>query len=105
VRIGPHKQLVVVRPVALRNEAGLGALVEAPLLEADREGVHGLGRLLRCERRQHGRVDAAREQHADRNIGQQMRPHRVAQPGAELLDELGLVVASQFVRGTGPGRA
>ncbi len=58
----------MVRPVALGDEARVGALVEAALLEADRERVHGVGRLLRRERGEHGRVDAAREQHADRDV-------------------------------------
>ena len=102
-RVRPHEQLVVVRRVALGDEPRVGALVEAPLLEADRERVHGLGRLLRGERGEHGRVDAAREQHADRDVGEQMRAHRVAQPRAQLLDELRLVVAAQLVHGHRPG--
>ena len=96
----------MIRPVPLRYETGLGAFVEAPLLEADRERVHGLGRLLRGERCEHRRVDAAREQHADRHVCEQMRAHGVAQPGAEALRSSS---ASSSPRssstGTGPGRA
>ena len=75
LRVGPHEQLVMIRSVALGDESCLGALVEASLLEADRERVYGLGRLLRRKRRQHSRVDAAGEQNADRHIGKQMRSH------------------------------
>jgi len=43
----------------------------------------------------------AGEQDADRNVGQQMCAHRVAQAGAQLLDELRLVVPAQLVNGHG----
>ena len=89
----------MVRRVALRDQARVGALVEAPLLEADRERVHGLGRLLCGKRGEHGRVDAAREQDADRDVGEQVRPNGVAQTRAQLFDELRLVLTSQLVHG------
>ena len=95
--LGPHEQLVVVRPVALGDEPRVVALVEAALREADRERVHRLRRLLRRERRERGRVDAAREEDADRHVREEMRPHRVAQPRAQLLDELRLVAVAQLV--------
>ena len=38
------------------------------------------------------RVDAAREEHADRHVGDQVGAHRVAEARAALLDELGLVL-------------
>ena len=58
----------------------------------------GSARLLGGERRQRARVDAAREQHADRDVRDEMRPHRVAQPRPALLDQLRLVVGSHGQR-------
>ncbi len=92
-RVRLQRQLAVDRPVALRDGAGAGELVERRLLEADRERAHRLRRLLGGERGERARVDAAGEQHADGNVGDQMRAHGVAQAGAALLDELGLVLA------------
>jgi len=102
-RVRADEQLVMVRPVALGDEPSVGALVEAPLLEADRERVHGLRRLLRCERGEHGGVDSARKKHADGHVGQQVGAHRVAQAGAQLLDELRFVVAAELLDGHGAG--
>ena len=73
-------------------------------IENVRSGSLGLvGR----ERGEHARVDAAGEQHADRHVADEVRAHRVAQPRAELLDELGLVLAptSRCRRGAGPREA
>ena len=89
--IGAEQELVVVGPVPLRDLARVGQLVERALLEADREGLHPLGRLERCQGGQRARVDTAREEHAHRNVGDQVRSHRVPQSGAELLRQLGLV--------------
>ena len=85
------------RAVALGDQPRVGELVERALLEADRERPHRLGALLRRERRQRGRVDPAREQDADGDVGEQVRPHGVAQPRPQLLDQLGLVVLAQLV--------
>ena len=98
LRLRPHEQLVVLRPVALGDQPRVGALVEAALGEADRERVHRLRRLLRRERGERRRVDAAGEEDADRHVREEMRPHRVAQPRAQLLDQLGLVAVAQLVR-------
>ena len=98
-RIGMDEQLVVVRAVALGDEACVGALVEAALLEADRERVNRVRALLRRERGEHRRVDAAGEHDADRYVGEQVRTHRVAQPRAQLLDQLRLVVGAQLLDG------
>jgi hypothetical protein len=82
----------VLRPVPLRDGARAVELVERCLLEPDREGPHRLRGLLRRERREHAGVDAAREQHADRHVRDEVRTHRVAEPRPQLLDELRLVV-------------
>ncbi len=87
---------MVVRVVPLCDAARVGALVEASLREPDRERVHRLGGLLRGERREERRVDAAREEHADGNVGEQVRPHRVAHACAQLLHQLRLVVVAQL---------
>ena len=86
----------MTRAVALGDQTRVGELVERALLEADRERSHRLCGLLRGERCERSGVDPAREQHADRDVGQQVRPHGVAQPGAQLLDQLGLVVVAQL---------
>ena len=97
-RVGAEHELVVIGSVALGHEPGIRQLVEAPLLEADREGAKRLGDLLRRERREHRRVDPAREEHADRDVRHELRADRVAQPRTQLLDELGLLVAAHLLR-------
>ena len=87
---------MVLGAVAQGDEPRVVALVEALLREADRERVHPLGRLLCRERGERGGVDAAREQHADRHVGEEMRLDRVAEPRAQLLDELGLVAVAHL---------
>ena len=103
-RIGANEQLVMVRRVPLGDAPRVRPLVEAALFEADRERVHRFGRLLRREGGEHSRVDASGEEDTDRDVGEEVRAHRVAQAGAELLDELRLVVAAQRLglHGAGP---
>ena len=47
-----------------------------------------LAALARGERRERRRVDPAREQHADRHVGDEVRAHRVAQALAQLVRQL-----------------
>ena len=68
----------MLRPEALRDETRIGQLVEAPLLEADRERTQRLARLRGGERGEHGRVDSAGEEHTDRHVRDQVRSDRVA---------------------------
>ncbi len=90
--VGLQHQLPVVCSVPRRDRARAGELVERCVLEADRERAHGSGRLLRCERRERAGVDAARQEHSDGDVGDQMGANRVAEPRAALLDELGFVL-------------
>ena len=90
---------MVIGSVALRHEPGVRQLVEAPLLEADREGAKRLGDLLRREGREHRRVDPAREEHADRDVRHEVRADRVAQSRTQLLDELRLLVVPHLIGG------
>ena len=96
LRVRPYEQLVVLGAVPLGDQARVGALVEAPLCETDRERVHRLRRLLSRERCKRRRVDAAGEEDADRDVREEMCPHRVAKPRPELLDELRLVAVAQL---------
>ena len=93
------------RPVPLGDEPRVGELVERTLLEADRERAQRPARLVGRERGEHARVDAAREEHADGHVADEVRAHGVAQPRAELLDELGLVLASRLDRRRRPREA
>ena len=81
------------RVVALRDCARAGQLVERRLGETDRERAHPVGRLLGRKRCEDAGVDTTGKQDADRNIGDEVRTHRVAQPRTAFLDELGLVFA------------
>src|SRR5919204_6659188 len=90
---------MVLRAIALRNQARVTELVERALLEADRERAQRLAGRFRGECRKGGRVDPAREQHTDRDVRDQVGSDRVPQAGAELLDQLGLVVLPELVRG------
>ena len=94
-RVGLEHELVVVRAVALGDEPRVGELVERALLEADRERAERLGALLRGQRGQRRRVDPAREQHADRDVRDEVGADGVAQPRTQLLDQLCLVVVPQ----------
>ena len=87
-RVGTHDELVVIRPVPLRHDPGGLELVERLLLEPDRERPDGLGALTRRERGQRGRVDPARQQHADGDVRDQVSAHRVAQPLTQLPGQL-----------------
>ena len=91
----------MLRAVALRDEPGIGELVEA-LLEADRERPQWLGRFC-CEGGEHGGVDPAREEHADRDVGHEMSPHGVAQACTQLFDEV-RPSSSSRLRKPRPGR-
>ena len=103
--VRPDDQLVVVRAVAVGHQARRSALVEAALLEADRERLHALGPFQRRKRGQERRVDAAGKEDADGHVGDEVRPHGVAKPLAELLGELGLAFAARVAGSTGRGRA
>ncbi len=86
--IRAQHELLVARAVHLRDRARVVQLVERALLEPDRERVHRLARLLRGEGGEERRVDAAREQHSDGDVGDQVRAHGVAEACAQLLGEL-----------------
>ena len=75
---------MVVGSVALGDQTGAVELVEAGLLEADREGLQGALRVGRGERRDPARVDPAGEQHADRDVGDQVGADRVGEDLAQL---------------------
>ncbi len=71
-------------PYIRRRPAGVGELVEGALGEPDRErldrpagGAGGQG----AER---ARVDAARQEHADRDVGHEVGAHRVVEPPQQL---------------------
>ena len=59
-----------------RHGLGVGPLVEAvPVLEADREGLHRLGHRCAHQPDDRARVDAAAEEGAERNVGDQPPAH------------------------------
>ncbi len=87
-RVGAQDDLVMLGAVALGDQPRPLELVEARLLEADREGLHRIGLLAGGERDQTGRVDPAGEQHADRHVGNQVGADGVAQGLAQLAREL-----------------
>ena len=76
--ITPRREdvLVVVRAEVLRDRARVIRLVEAPLVEADRERLHRLRRpLLDHHRDDRARVDAAAEERAERHVADKPTPH------------------------------
>ncbi len=88
----------MARAVPIGDQSCVGELVEAALLEADREGPDWLRALGGRERGQGRRVDAAGEEDADRHIRNEVGPHGVAESSAQLLDQLGLVLEANLVR-------
>ncbi len=103
--VGSQHELAVAGAVALGDRSRTGELVERCLLKADREGAHGLRRLLCGERGERTRVDAARQQYAHRHVGDEMCADRVAKPRTALLDQLCLVGVVARRERAGPGEA
>ena len=79
---------MVIGVVALGYESRRGPLVELALLEADCERAHALRAHHRGEGCQRGRIEPAREQHADRHVCDQMCADRVTQPLPKFLSKL-----------------
>ena len=78
--------------IALRDGPRSVQLVVRRFLEADRKRAQCFRGFLGGERRQRAGVHTPGEEDADGNIRDQVRAHRVAQPGAAFLDELGFVL-------------
>ncbi len=78
-----------------RGRLGLGGLGVAGLVEADRERVQPRLRALHHQAHDGGGIEPAREEGADRHVGQHMGADRVVEAAAQLGDEL-------LVRGRGP---
>src|SRR5205085_5239539 len=89
--VGTKRQLPVPRAVPARDRTRPGELVERRFLESDRERADGLTALLGREGGERTGVDAAREQHADGDVRDEMGEDGIAQPRPALFDELGLV--------------
>ncbi len=70
----------MARREALRHHLGIAALVDRALVEADRKGHRRRRRQLGHQRDHRARVDAARQKCAERHVGDQPQPHRLAQP-------------------------
>ena len=106
-RVGPEHEFAVLRGIPLGDQARVGELVEGALFEPDRKGAQGIRALFGRECGKGRRVDSAREEHADRDVGDEVRPDRVAQAGPQLFEQLGLVIVAELVgRGRGrPGEA
>src|SRR5581483_6290106 len=98
-RVRPQHELLVVGRVAPRDEPHVGQLVEGALGEADRERPQRLAELLRRERGERRRVDAAREQDADRDVADEVGAHRVAEPGPQLGGQRLLALRPLLARG------
>ena len=65
--------------------------VERGVLEADRERLEAAGEVPRGERGDRARVDATRQEHAERYVTHEVLLHRAVQRGAERLHSLGFV--------------
>src|SRR5881394_2308895 len=74
----------MIGAVHARHGTRIVELVERPLLEADRERPERLRALLRRKRCERGGIDPARQEHTHRNVADEMRADRVAQPAAQL---------------------
>ena len=85
-RVGLEHDLLVPRRVAIRHRARERPLVVAIVGEPDGERAHRLGRRVRHQRDDHGRVDPAREQRTERHVGHEPLPHRVGDRLAHALE-------------------
>ncbi len=93
-RVRADDQLVMIGAVALGDEAGAGELVEALLLEPDREGAQGFLGVGAGEGCEAAGVDAAGEEDADRDVGDEVGADAVVEDLAQLFGELVLRAAS-----------
>ena len=86
--VGAHDQLVVVGAELLGDDASVVELVEVGLFEADAERL-GARAELGHRADDGGRVDAAREEGTDGDVGDEVRLHGAAHQLADLLDRVG----------------
>ncbi len=87
------RELLVHRSVLPCDGARVLALVVALVCEADRERAHRLRRLLGHQRDDDARVDAARQQRAERDVGDQPAANRCGDRRADALEPLPFVHA------------
>ena len=95
--VGAHDDLVVIGRVAIGDEPSSLALVEVAFLEADGERLHGPGAHLRGERDDQRRIDPAREEDTDGNVGHQMGADRIAEAVSQLLGQRFLVLGADLI--------
>ena len=79
-------------PDTRRDLLGIASLVVAVDVEAHGEGVDRAGADLARESRDGTRVDAAREEDAERHVGDELHPNRLRELFAQLLDARGALV-------------
>jgi hypothetical protein len=87
----------MVGAVSLRDEPRPVELVEGALFEPDREGADLVAAFGGGEGGERAGVDPAREEHPNRNVGDQMRADGVAEPAAELLGERLLIFGPELI--------
>ena len=80
-----HDQLVVVGAQMLRDAARVGELAEILLLEPGAERLDRLAHRVAHERHHHARVDPARQERAERDVGHEPHAHRFRQERAQPL--------------------
>ena len=84
----PQHLLVVVGLVELGDLARVLDLREVLLLEADGKGLHRLGADLAHDGDDRRRIDPARQERPQGNVGDEAEPHRFEQEMAQLFDQL-----------------
>ena len=92
----------MVAAKALRDQIGVVEFVAfdvADRLEADREGSQAALALCRKQRDQHGAVEPAREQHADRHVGDAPPLDRIAESVKDRLLPIGFAEPRSAARG------
>ena len=104
-RVRAHDQLVMVGAVQLGHAARQLELVERALLEADRERAHAVGALARGQRGERRRVDAARQHHADRDIGDEVGATESRRRSRSSSASSASLSARSWPAATGRGRA
>ena len=87
-QVGLDHLLVRLHAVARGDASGVGQLVEALLLDADREGRDGLLADRRHERGDQAGIDAAAQERADPHVAQQVHLDGLAQQRVQLVDHL-----------------
>ena len=100
---GAHRELAVLGAAVRRDAARERQLAVGPgCVEADRERLDGAGAHAAHERHDEARIDAAREQRAERHLAHETHAYRLGEAGLQLGERLVIVELGLGLVGDAP---